>query len=65
MSILLGRNLPVNSVGVLPDVFAHVENDEAAPGYLASHDGNERRARAAVINAKVRPLGYFKAFVVH
>ena len=53
MSTLLGRNIPANSVGVLPDVYAHTEGDEAAPGYFASHETNERKARAAVINAKV------------
>ncbi|KAF8527215.1 PigN-domain-containing protein [Gautieria morchelliformis] len=40
MSTVLGRNVPANSVGVLPDVYAYM-------------DGNEMKARASVINAKV------------
>lgn len=53
MSILLGRYIPANSVGVLPDVYAHVDSDGASAGYLASPRGNEMKATASVINAKV------------
>jgi GPI ethanolamine phosphate transferase 1 len=54
MSTLLGRNMPANSVGVLPDVYAYMDGDKAPPGYLSSQGGNEMKARASVINAKVR-----------
>jgi GPI ethanolamine phosphate transferase 1 len=55
MSTLLGRNLPANSVGVLPDVYAYGDGDENTPGYLASSRGDDMKARAAVVNAKVSP----------
>lgn len=47
MSALTGINWPVNSVGVLPDV------DATKPGYLDPVSGDEARARAALVNAKV------------
>jgi phosphatidylinositol glycan class N len=49
MSTLLGLDLPVNSVGVLPDV------DVSRPGYLALRERDV--AHAAVANAKVRLVG--------
>ena len=48
MAALLGINWPVNSVGVLPDV------DTARPGYLMPNEGDETKAQAALVNAKVR-----------
>jgi hypothetical protein len=56
MSTLLGRPLPANSVGVLPDVYVRTEHAEVRPGYLAPRGGEEAKSRAAVINAKVTPL---------
>ena len=53
MSTLLGKSLPANSVGVLPDVYTGVEGTKVRPGYLAPRDGEEAKARAAVINTKV------------
>ncbi|KAF8579724.1 PigN-domain-containing protein [Ramaria rubella] len=53
MSTLLGRPIPVNSVGVLPDVYAHANDSETQPGYLSSKGSEEAIARASVINAKV------------
>ena len=53
MSTLLGRNLPSNSVGVLPDVYAYMGGGEETPGYLNSSGGDLMKARAAVVNAKV------------
>lgn len=47
MSTLIGVNLPVNSVGVLPDV------DPTKPGYLLPRDGEKTQASAALVNAKV------------
>jgi hypothetical protein len=48
MAALLGINWPVNSVGVLPDV------DTTRPGYLLPNKGDETKAQAALVNAKVR-----------
>ncbi|KAF8518146.1 Phosphatidylinositolglycan class N-domain-containing protein [Hysterangium stoloniferum] len=45
MTTLIGRPFPVNSVGVLPDVYGE--------GILSPAGGEEARARAAVVNAKV------------
>ena len=47
MAALLGIDWPVNSVGVLPDV------DSTLPGYLLPKDGDETKARASLVNAKV------------
>ena len=47
MSTLLGLDLPVNSVGVLPDI------DVSRPGYLDPIHGEKNVALAAVANAKV------------
>lgn len=47
MSTLIGVNLPVNSVGVLPDV------DPTKPGYLLPREGEKTQASAALVNAKV------------
>jgi phosphatidylinositol glycan class N len=48
MAALVGINWPVNSVGVLPDV------DPTRPGYLLPEKGDETKAQAALVNAKVR-----------
>jgi phosphatidylinositol glycan class N len=45
MAALIGIHWPVNSVGILPDV------DVTRPGYL--NVGDDAKARAALINAKV------------
>ena len=45
MSSLIGANVPVNSVGVLPDLRVEVG------GYLSA--GEAEKARAVVVNAKV------------
>lgn len=47
MAALIGINWPVNSVGVLPDV------DPNRPGYLSPEQGDETKAQAALVNAKV------------
>lgn len=47
MAALLGLNFPVNSVGVLADV------DVGREGYLSLREGEEQRAKLAVVNAKV------------
>ena len=47
MSVLIGTDWPVNSVGVLPDV------DPSQPGYLDSGDGEEGLAEIAEVNARV------------
>ncbi|KAI0826505.1 PigN-domain-containing protein [Trametes gibbosa] len=46
MSSLIGINLPVNSVGVLPDA------DPTKPGYLLPKGGEKTQAAAALVNAK-------------
>ncbi|TDL27113.1 PigN-domain-containing protein [Rickenella mellea] len=46
MTTLLGINLPVNSVGVVPDV------DPVSPGYLRPKGGEREKAEAAVVNAR-------------
>ena len=45
MASLIGVNVPVNSVGVIPEV------DVELGGYLGV--GERERARAVVVNAKV------------
>ena len=47
MAALIGIDWPVNSVGVLPDV------DPTRPGYLLPKGGDETKAQAALVNAKV------------
>ena len=47
MAATIGINWPVNSVGVLPDV------DPTRPGYLLPRGGDETKARASLVNAKV------------
>ncbi|KAH9856208.1 PigN-domain-containing protein [Lenzites betulinus] len=46
MASVIGVNLPVNSVGVLPDV------DPTKPGYLLPREGEKTQAAAALVNAK-------------
>ncbi|OJT08761.1 GPI ethanolamine phosphate transferase 1 [Trametes pubescens] len=46
MSTLIGVNMPINSVGVLPDV------DPTKPGYLLPREGEKTQAAAALVNAK-------------
>ncbi len=47
MAVLLGINIPVNSVGVIPDIDVNV------PGYMQLREGEKAKARAALANAKV------------
>lgn len=47
MAALIGISWPVNSVGVLPDV------NPTLPGYLNPQEGDEARAKVALVNAKV------------
>jgi phosphatidylinositol glycan class N len=47
IAALVSINWPVNSVGVLPDV------DPSRPGYMSPRGGDETKARAAIVNAKV------------
>lgn len=47
MAALLGINIPVNSVGVIPDIDVNV------PGYMQLRGGEKAKARAALVNAKV------------
>ena len=54
MSALLGLDLPINSVGVLPDV------DVSLPGYLQPSGGERDIAYASVANAKVSSLPVLK-----
>jgi GPI ethanolamine phosphate transferase 1 len=48
MATLIGEPWPINCVGVLPDV------DPTKPGYLNPSGGDETKALAALVNAKVR-----------
>lgn len=59
MAALIGIDWPVNSVGVLPDV------DPTRPGYLSPKQGDETKARAALLNAKVHTdaISIFHAYV--
>lgn len=47
MSALIGAPIPVNSVGVIPDV------DPSKPGYLAPAKEEETLAHIALLNARV------------
>jgi phosphatidylinositol glycan class N len=48
MATLIGIPWPINCVGILPDV------DPTKPGYLNPSGGDETKAMAALVNAKVR-----------